>query len=92
MSDRICPKNKVAFATLDEAKHACSRLHVKNYREGRKLKAETGIRPKRVKVVPYICGYCGQWHVGRGPKGKDAEWSTRPLSVTRILPEAGKTL
>ena len=63
-----CPKGKVQFATLEAANVARSSLAMKNRKQG-----------KRVKVRAYICPDCGQWHVGRGPSGKDSDWSTRKL-------------
>ncbi len=80
---RPCPKGKAVFESMEDAKRECSRLSIKNYKEGRRMKIEHGIRVKREKVRPYICGFCGQWHVGRGAKGADADWNTRPVFIAR---------
>lgn len=81
-----CPKGKVPYSTLEDAKAACGSLALKNYRARQKAKRLTGEKPKRVKVRPYICPDCGWWHVGRGPQGADADWNRRRVRLTQ--PEA----
>jgi hypothetical protein len=76
-----CPKGKVQFATMDGARIACAAISKRAYLQGRKFKEKTGQKPERVKVRVYICPECGQWHVGRGAKGKDADWNTRKIAV-----------
>lgn len=61
-----CPKGKIAYDTLEDANRARSQLGIKNQRAGHKI-----------PTTAYICPECGKWHVGRGPKGDDAEWNTR---------------
>ena len=74
-----CPKGKVQFATLDGAKIAASAIAKRAYESGQRQKAKIGDKPKRVSVRSYICPECGQWHVGRGPQGKDADWTKRKI-------------
>jgi predicted RNA-binding Zn-ribbon protein involved in translation (DUF1610 family) len=70
-----CPKEKVEYASFEEAAKACGGL-------AKMLKASGHKRPK---VRAYICPECGWWHVGRGAKGRDADWNRRKLF--RIGPE-----
>jgi acetone carboxylase gamma subunit len=74
-----CPKEKFAFDTFAEADKARLAIARRAYKERMKLKYETGEKQKRVKVRVYICPECGKWHVGRGAKGKDAEWNKRKV-------------
>lgn len=77
-----CPKKKFAFLTLGAAQQECRRIGKHLALCAHHAKKATGVKqPKPEKVRPYICGHCGQWHVGRGPKGTDAEWSTRRVVI-----------
>ena len=74
-----CPKGKISYASFEAAKGACGSLARMNYHAAQKAKRNTGVKPKRIKVRAYICPECGQWHVGRGPRGSDADWHERKV-------------
>lgn len=59
-----CPyKHKVIFPNGALAERSAKIMNKINYQKG----------VKRAKVQPYVCDYCGMWHIGRGPKGRDNE-------------------
>lgn len=77
-----CPKKKFVFANLEAAQQECRRIGKHLSLVAHHAKKATGLKqPPRPKVRPYICGHCGQWHVGRGAKGLDADWSTRKVTI-----------
>ena len=78
---QACQKGKVAYASLDEAKAGVRRAMLRVISDRAKKFRATGIKDKLPRIRPYICGYCGQWHIGRGPKGADADWGTRRLFI-----------
>lgn len=78
-----CPKDKFSFDSFDEAEKARRRISKRAYYEGRKFKYETGQKPEKVKVGVYICPECGKWHVGRGAKGQDADWTKRKIFLPK---------
>lgn len=59
-------KGKVIFPSFERADKAARQMTWK-------MRETTGEIAK-----PYVCPYCDQWHIGRGPKGRDAAISTPP--------------
>jgi predicted RNA-binding Zn-ribbon protein involved in translation (DUF1610 family) len=57
---RCEPKGKVIFPNLEHATRAANRMTWK-------MRLSTG-----EVSHPYVCPSCAQWHIGRGPKGRDA--------------------
>lgn len=62
----MCPKEKVAFRSWEDARRAAGRATWKNKQAGRNEKADA-----------YLCEHCGYWHVGRGPRGGEREGTKR---------------
>ncbi len=64
---RCRERRKVAFSDFDQAEKEANKLTWKN--------KERGITPH--KVVVYVCPDCDMFHIGRGPKGPDADATLR---------------
>jgi predicted RNA-binding Zn-ribbon protein involved in translation (DUF1610 family) len=55
-----CEKGKVVFPDFDRADKAARQMTWK-------------LRSTTMEVAtPYVCPACSEWHIGRGPKGRDA--------------------
>jgi hypothetical protein len=60
IGDRCAEKGKVIFPSFERADKAARKMTWK-------LRETTG-----EVAEPYVCPHCDQWHIGRGPRGRDA--------------------
>jgi hypothetical protein len=68
-TEMVCPKDKIPYASIEAARVACGSIARMAKKAGQ----------KKVKIRAYICPECGKWHVGRGARGPDADWSKRKI-------------
>jgi hypothetical protein len=59
LGDRCADKGKVIFPSFERADKAARQMTWK-------LRETT-----REVAKPYVCPFCDQWHIGRGPRGSD---------------------
>lgn len=63
---RCHERGKIAFSSFDQAEKEANKLTWRNRKRG---------NPAKVGV--YICPECAMLHIGRGPRGHDADRSLK---------------